>query len=161
MPTGRQRRKLPTLLNFLSFFATSQLKVTSHYCINLQNHQCFSDGRLKNISSGIDIHLQGWQTSSRQCTGIGEFFIEAPFSSSFSPARDDAGTSEKLEQIGAFCFSGLPTSQTKEMRHARAAVEKTGALTYKPARRLCWGTTGTPENVDLAPRLSGSVPVEI
>lgn len=58
----------------------------------------------KNIVKGIDNGLNTRKLHSVNVPALVSLFIKAPFSSSFLPARDDAGTSERLEQIGAFCF---------------------------------------------------------
>lgn len=64
---------------------------------------------------------------------------EAPISSGFLPTGNDAHTSGRLEQIGAFCFPGLLFGSALEMRPARPADNKTGALTDKPARGTSLG----------------------
>jgi len=125
----------------------------------LQNHQCFSDGRLKKIS--LQVLTSVFKDGKIRTVNVTASAMRLNSHHAFTPQGNGAVTPGSMSRVELFCFLWLPTGQTKEMRPARAAVEKTGALTDKPARRLCWGTTGTPENVDLAPRLSVSVPVEI
>lgn len=69
-----------------------------------------------------------------QCVRNGD---EAPLSSSFLPNGNDAHTSGRLDESGAFCFPELLFGSAREMRPVRPADKKTGALTDKPARELC------------------------
>ena len=86
--------------------------------------------------------------------------FKASFSSSFSPARDDAGTSEKLEQNGAFAFLGYcPARQKKCSPLGRLTMKQVRSLTSRRADFA--GVLHEYGKTLMASRLNGSVPVEI
>ena len=60
------------------------------------------------------------------------------------PKGTDGATSERSRKW-PFCVS-VPIADDKIMHHVTVAIEKSDALTDKPARELARGITGTEQN---------------
>lgn len=62
-----------------------------------------------------------------------------PSVSCVQPKPGNGGSSTRAQQTEGFCVS-VPIADDETTSPARAAIEKTGALTGKPARELAGGT---------------------